>query len=100
MKIRAWMQMGVERRETVIEIPDEEVRSARPPGGWLEAWLEEYVLDWMQSQLGWGWSGGGWDNDFACMEGSEGTGFVAVAESAIPNTRIIRMGTEWPRTES
>lgn len=89
MRIKAWMRGGKERRETVIEIPPKEARaghlSARNPAD-LEAWLEKYVFQWIECQFGWGWSGGGFENDFSCMEGPGGAGLCVVSESAVPNT--------------
>ena len=91
MQVQAWMQMGCERRETVIEIPDEEYQAALKVPCYTEVRLEEYVRQWMECEVGWGWSGGGFENDFGCMEGSEGAGLAAVSDSAIPNTRAMRL---------
>ena len=92
MQVTAWVQLGVERRETVIEIPDEEYqRGKKVTAGDMECWLEECVRHWMEHQLGWGWSGGGYENDFGWMEGSDGAGLCVVADSAIPNTRAVRL---------
>ena len=79
MTVVAWIQMGSERRETVIEIPLGEPRD--------EGSLEELVHDWMQHQYGWGWSGCGYENDFSFMEGSDGASFVVTDECSIPNTQ-------------
>jgi len=60
----------------------------------LEAWLEEYVHDWLFAQYGWGWSGAGFDNNFSCLEGSDFGGFGALAvtsASSIPNTKVRRL---------
>ena len=90
MKIKAFVQMGVERRETVILVPDEEVRAGekhcQENGQSMEGWLEHYVLEWAETQRGWGWSGGGFDIDFAHLEGADSVGSVAVSKSAMPNT--------------
>ena len=91
MEIKAFIQMGTERRETIIAIPDEEFQGGvswveGSPKRSLECWLEEYVTEWLQHQYGWGWSGAGFDNDFTFMEGSDGAGLAVVAESGIPNT--------------
>ena len=99
MKIRAWIQMGVERRETVIEIPDEEFEAGkkcdaeqRVPA--LGFWLEAYVVDWLHAQYGWGWSGAGFEEDLGFMEGSDTGGneqLVVTSDSSIPNTKAIRL---------
>ena len=83
--IRAWIQMGVERRETTIEV------SYAEPGTMLDNHIEELVHDWIIHQYGWGWEGDGDEVDNGIMEGAEGTGFGAVFDSGIPNTeRILR----------
>ena len=98
MKIKAWVQMGVERRETVIEIPEEQVQAGREycaaHGESMECWYEELVLKWAETQRGWGWSGDGWHVDFTHLEGKGGEGTVVVEESAIPSTRVIRFGRD------
>lgn len=99
MKVNAWMQMGVERRETVIEIPDEEIRQVLHKVEGLETALDRYVLEWLMCQYGWGWSGAGMVNDFTAMEGDdELSGWVVIRDSAMPNTKHFRMGKEVPRT--
>ena len=44
MRIQAWVQIGVERRETMIEIPIDEYEGgkkwAAEPGRSLEDWIE------------------------------------------------------------
>ena len=83
------MQMGTERRETKFDIPADEFQGGVDrcrEGGDLDSWIEEYVFQWIECQFGWGWSGGGFENDFSCMEGSEGVGLWVVSDSAVPNT--------------
>ena len=92
MKVKAWLQMGVERRETVIEIPVDEYRAGQQVTEDMEGWLEEYVREWIEHQFGWGWSGGGYEVDLGFLEGSDGAGLCVVADSAIPNTRAVRLG--------
>lgn len=96
MKVKAWLQIGIERRETIIDIPDDELRKVARQDGSLESAIEGYVIDWMQHQYGWGWSGGGIENDFGHMEGSDAVGYVVTRESSIPHTRAIRMGIRVP----
>ncbi len=99
MRVQAWLQIGVERRETLIEIPEAEFEEgkrwvAEDPGRrYMEDWLERYVRDWLQTQYGWGWSGAGLYNDFSVEEGGEAfPAYVVTGESSIPNTRAIRLG--------
>ncbi len=99
MQVQAWIQMGCERRDTVIEIPDDEFevgknRVAELPGRCLEVWLEEYVRDWLFAQYGWGWSGAGYENDYGGLEGCEFGGWGALSvtsDSSIPNTKVRRL---------
>lgn len=96
MKLTAWIQMGVERRETTIEIPEDELEAgakwiAEDPRRSLEIWLEGYVLDWMNSTYGWGWSGEGIRNDFGFMEASDPGGLVVTSDISVPNTRASRL---------
>lgn len=87
MKVKAWIQMGGERRVTVFELPEDQVRKDSN-GIPLELHIEALVREWLETQFGWGWSGGGWENDFTFMEGSDGVGSVIIAEEAVPNTRV------------
>ena len=99
MIINAWIQMGSERRETTIEIPDDEFKSgirsvSDDSRGSLEQWLEEYLLDWLAVQCGCGWSGAGYENDFSFIRGQTNDGFGALrvtADSSTPNTRSSRV---------
>ncbi len=91
MKIKAWMQIGVERRETVIEIPDEEYRRGQRVAPCMEAWLEEIVFQWLECQYGWGWSGAGQQNDYGALEGSEALAGLCVVANSAANTRAIRL---------
>lgn len=99
MEINAWIQMGSERRETTIVIPEEEfesVKEAAEEGGLcLESRLEEYVKDWLFAQYGWGWSGAGFEVGCGFMENFESGGagcFAVTSRSSIPNTKAIRFG--------
>jgi hypothetical protein len=96
MKLTAWIQMGVERRETTIEISDEELEAgkkwiAEDPSHCMEGWLEDFVLDWIAYTYGWGWSCGEIHNDFGFMEASDGVSLVITSERSIPNTRAFRL---------
>lgn len=102
-RIKAWIQMGTERRETVIEVPHEEFDSVvEKANGDLEISMEGYVQDWIPTQYGWGWSGCGIENDFSFMEGSNSSSFAVTRTSSIPNTvhRRVRPRSERkPATE-
>jgi hypothetical protein len=96
MKLAAWIQMGVERRETTIEISSQELEGgnrwvAEDPLRSLEGWLEEFVRDWIDYTYGWGWSCGDIRNDFGFMEASDGVSLVVTSERSIPNTRAFRL---------
>ena len=83
--VRAWIQMGVERRETTIEVPYEELRTMG------EYHIEALVHDWIIRQYGWGWEGDGDEVDNGIMEGNHSADYGAVTDSGIPNTkRILR----------
>ena len=96
VRIKAWIQMGTERRETVIEIPREEFEGGvrhveKEPYKCLEGGLEAYVLDWVNAQYGWGWSGCGIENDFGFMEGCDPGSLAVTSDSSVPNTVLRRV---------
>jgi hypothetical protein len=96
MKIKAWIRMGVERRETLIEISDEEMESLEEwvgerPQNSLEGALWRYVQDWLSAQFGYGWEGGGEGEDLSRNEGMPDGVLSVTSESSIPNTVSIRL---------
>ncbi len=46
MEIKAWIQMGCERRDVTFEVSDAERLKVGKNG--LEMYIEEAVLDWIQ----------------------------------------------------
>ena len=96
MEIKAWMQLGVERRETVIEISDEEMEgferwAGEDPGRCFETWVWNYVQDWLFVQFGFGWQGGSYQEDLSRNEGNPDGVLSVTSESSIPNTVRIRL---------
>ena len=65
MKIKAWVQMGCERREVAWEMSEAEIEMA---GNDLEGFIEKQVLDWIECRFGWGWSCDLITNDFGFGE--------------------------------
>jgi hypothetical protein len=94
MKVKAWIQMGCERRETTFVITARELD--RVPPEELDYYVEEAVIEWIQCRYGWGWSYDGLDEDFGFMEDSEGCNLVVVDDELNPNTRRILVP---PRSE-
>ena len=84
MKINAWIQMGHERREVTFNV-DELSRETPTPED-FELAIEDLVLEWIRCRFGWGWTGGGFDNDFSFMEDSESVGLVETNEVLNPRT--------------
>ncbi len=96
MEIRAWMQMAAERRETRIEISDQEMESLEEwvrerPRNSLERALWRYVEDWLSTQYGYGWEGGGEGEDLSANEGMPDGVLAVTSESSVPNTVRIRL---------
>lgn len=79
--------MGGERRETEFEFPD---NARNLDSSQMQLEVGELVWEWIETQIGWGWAGGGWEIDFTFMEGSDGVGTVIVSEEAVPNTRVAQ----------
>ncbi len=83
MEIKAWIQMGCERREVSFDVSEAEIVEV---GDDLESFIEEQVLDWMQCRFGWGWSCELIENDFGHMEDGESPGLVVTDEVLNPRT--------------
>ena len=94
MEVRAWIQMGCERREVTFAVSEEEIQ--RVGADDLEAYIEEAVLEWIQCRFGWGWSGDEIENDFGFMEDAEGWNLVVVGEVLNPRTKRVFVP---PRTD-
>ena len=82
MEVKAWIQMGCERREVRFDVSEAEIERV---GKNLEGFIEEQVLDWIGCRFGWGWSCELIQNDFGFMEDGEGQMFV-VDEVLNPRT--------------
>ena len=95
--LKAWIQMGVERRETTFQIPDRELVQGRglleeePALEWGDL-LERYAADWCRANYSWGWSSDLTPSSrYVYPEGREAQRFLSVVRSAIPNTRAFRL---------
>jgi len=86
IKIRAWIEVGVERRETIIEMPYGEFLGVLQHCH-IEDLPMEYVQDWLPTQyrFGWSWDQHDWDFGYNC--GMLG----ATTDSALPGTRAYRV---------
>ena len=78
MEVKAWMQMGCERREVSFEVPDAEVRRLGAAG--LERYIEDRALEWIYFRFAWGWSCELIGDDLGYMEDGESSGLVAPGE--------------------
>ena len=86
MEVKAWIQMGCERREVTFDVSEAEIKTV---GDDLEGFIEDQVLDWMQCRFGWGWSCDLIENDFGHMEDGESPGLVATNEVLNPRTERV-----------
>ena len=86
MEVKAWIQMGCERREVTFEVSEAEMREVGADG--LEMYIEEAVLDWIECRYGWGWSCALMRNDFGHMEDGESPGLVRT--NLVLNPRTVR----------
>ena len=87
MEVKAWIQMGCERREVTFDVSEAEIETV---GDDLEGFIEDQVLDWMQCRFGWGWSCDLIENDFGHMEDGESPpGLVATNEVLNPRTERV-----------
>ena len=87
MEVKAWIQMGCERREVAFDVSQAEIREVGLDR--LETYIEEAVLEWMECRFGWGWSCSLIKNDFGIMEDSEGAGLCVVKEVLNPRTERL-----------
>ena len=90
LRIRAFIQLGYERRDTEFVIPAKEVTDGLvacvESGTSFYSWIRGYVLDWIQTMATWGWSGGGLEDVWEAY-GFSMNCYPVVDESAVPNTR-------------
>ena len=90
MEIKAWIQMGCERREVTFDVSEAEIEMIGEGG--LEMYIEEQVLDWIQCRYGWGWSCDFMTNDFSFLEDMNSPSLVVTEEILNPRTerRLVR----------
>ncbi len=86
MNVRAWIQMGCERREVTFDVTEAEIERV---GDDLEGFIEDQVFDWIQCRFGWGWSCELIENDFGHTEDGESPGLVATNELLNPRTERL-----------
>ncbi len=90
MEIKAWVQMGGERREVSFEVTDAEI--AEVGDGGVESYVEEAVVDWISCRYGWGWSCDRMTIDCGFLEDIESPSLVVTDEVLNPRTerRLVR----------
>ncbi len=87
MEIKAWIQMGCERREVTYDVSEAEIERVGEDG--LEMYIEEQVLDWMRCRYGWGWPCNLMANDFSFMEDTESPSLEVTNEVLNPRTERL-----------
>ena len=87
LTVKAWIQMGCERREVRFEVSTKEIEEVGLGG--LEAYIEDVVEDWTRCRFGWGWSCEGFQNDFSFLEDGESASLVDTNEVLNPRTRRV-----------
>jgi len=95
MEVKAWIQMGCERREVTFDVSEAEFE--RVGEGGLEMYIEEAVLDWIQCRYGWGWTCGVIENDYGLLEDDNSPSLGVTMEVLNPCTKRILVT---PRGES
>lgn len=96
MEIKAFVQMGTERRETIIEITKEHWENFKEAcaerGDDLEEEIyQSYIWDWLRFQYGYGWKGAGYERDYSFIQQMANPGHLVVTkESSLPNTVRMR----------
>jgi hypothetical protein len=87
VKVKAWMQMGCERREVTFEVTAAEMAKVGEDG--LEMDIEETVLDWIHSRYGWGWSCDRMTKDFSSHEDLNSPSLCVTEEILNPRTKRL-----------
>ena len=90
MEVKAWIQMGCERREVTFEVSDAEMREIGRDE--LEMYIENSVLDWISCRYGWGWSCDLIQNDFSFLEDMNSPELALTEKVLNPGTerRLVR----------
>lgn len=96
VECKAFVQLGTERRETIIEIPKEQWENFKQAcaehGDDLDEEIYQgYIWDWLRFQYSYGWNGGGYEQDYSFLQTMSDPGSLAVTRaSSIPNTVRVR----------
>jgi hypothetical protein len=96
MKIKAWIQMGVERCEVEFHVPDVMILTTDREE--LETLIKERVWAWVNSNFGWGMTCSLFTMDFTFNEWHTGVGQSTEALKAI--TTRVRFGRGAPILET
>lgn len=96
VECKAFVQMGTERRETIIEIPKEHWENFKEAclenGDDIEEEVyQSYIWDWLRFQYNYGWSGAGYERDYSFLQQmDEASHLVVTKKSSLPNTVRMR----------
>ena len=85
MEVKAWIQMGCERREVTFDVSDEEIEEVGMDK--LATYIEEAVMDWKYCRYGWGWSCSRFEIDYGINEDSNCASFSITSEVLNPRTK-------------
>ena len=96
MKVKAWIQMGLERREVEFHVPDAMILTTDRDE--LETLIKERVWAWANSSFGWGMTCSLFTMDFTFNEEHAGFGQATKALKAV--TKRVRFGRGGPFIET
>ncbi len=96
MKINAWIQMGLERREVGFQVPDAMILTMDRDR--LETLIKERIWAWAISSFGWGLTCSLFTMDFTFNEQHAGFGQATKALKAA--TKRVRFGRGGPHLET
>jgi hypothetical protein len=65
MIVKAWIEMGAERREVDLEIPAEEIHQHLRAGESVDVAVMRHAFEWMMRRSAWGWSGNATSGEMA-----------------------------------
>ena len=88
MKVKAWIQMGIERSKVEFDVPDAMILTEDRDE--LETLIKEWIWAWVISSFGWGMTCNLFTMDFTFNEQHEGFGQAAKALKAA--TKRVRFG--------
>jgi len=95
MKVRAWIQMGLERREVEFHVPDAMILTTDRDE--LETLIKERVWAWANSSFGWGVTCSLFTMDFTFNEEQAGFGQTTKALKGM-TVRVGFGGGSWVLT--